>query len=128
MARIEHFAIYAADTEALKDFYVDLLGLRVVMEMRGTPPGFFLADDRGTAVEILPRPPATPAISQRWICHFAYWVERDQFDAVLQALEKRGIIFETDTAVNNDDMRTAFFPDPEGNRCQIVWRKRPVTG
>ena len=34
----------------------------------------------------------------------------------------RGIAFETETAVDNDTMKTAFFRDPEGNRCQIVWR------
>ena len=47
MARIEHFAIYADDPTALKDFYVRTFGLRVIVESGGDPPGYFLADDAG---------------------------------------------------------------------------------
>ena len=48
MPTIEHFAIYAADAPALKDFYVEALGLRVILDNGGgDPPGYFLADDRG---------------------------------------------------------------------------------
>ena len=32
MSSIEHFAIYADDPTALKDFYVQSLGLRVIVE------------------------------------------------------------------------------------------------
>ena len=49
MSTIEHFAIYAADAPELKDFYVEAFGLKVVVESGGDPPGYFLADDRGTA-------------------------------------------------------------------------------
>ena len=47
-------------------------------------------------------------------------------DSAQKALTARGAVFETDTFVNNDAFRTAFFNDPEGNRCQIVWRARPL--
>ena len=56
MARIEHFAIYAANSTALKDFYVRGLGLKVVLESGDNPPGYFLADDQGMALEIIGRP------------------------------------------------------------------------
>ena len=39
MATIEHFAIYAADAPALKDFYVEAFGLQVVLESGGDPAG-----------------------------------------------------------------------------------------
>jgi glyoxylase I family protein len=124
MARIEHFAIYAADAPALKDFYVDVFGLRVIGESGGSPPGFFLADDAGMALEIIGRPKGEPAINQRWVCHIAFSV--DDVAATRAALERRGLVFETDTAVETASMRTAFFDDPEGNRCQIVWRNPPL--
>jgi glyoxylase I family protein len=124
MARIEHFAIYAADTVALKDFYVDAMGLRVIVESGGEPPGFFLADDAGMALEIIARPEGESAVNQRWVCHGAFCV--DDFAAARTALERRGIVFEPDTAVEGPTMRTAFFKDPEGNRCQIVWRDPPL--
>jgi glyoxylase I family protein len=122
VAKIEHFAVYAADPVALKDFYVQALGLHVIVENPGDPPAFFLADDHGMAIEVLGRPPGTPETNQRWVCHLAFWFE--DFEAVKRSLEQRGIVFETETLVNTGDMRTAFFRDPGGNRCQIVWRRR----
>jgi glyoxylase I family protein len=122
MPTIEHFAVYAADAPKLKDFYVDAFGLKVVVESGGDPPGYFLADGRGTAVEIIGRPPGQRGADQRWVCHLAFWV--DDYHAARAGLEQRGVRFEPDTAVDNDRIRTAFFHDPEGNRCQIVWRQK----
>jgi glyoxylase I family protein len=124
MAKLEHFAIYAADTRALKDFYVAAFGLRVILESGGSPPSYFLADDAGMAVEIISRPEGEPGVNQRWVCHIALAV--DDFAATRAALERRGIVFETDTVVENATFRTAFFNDPEGNRCQIAWRNPPL--
>jgi glyoxylase I family protein len=122
MAKMEHFAIYATDAPALKDFYVDAMGLRVVVESGGNPPGYFLADDAGMALEIIGRPPGESGANQRWVCHIAFWV--DNYASARSALETRGIVFETETVVDTETMRTAFFNDPEGNRVQIVWRGR----
>jgi len=122
MSTIEHVAIYAADAPRLKDFYVDAFGMKVVFESGGDPPGYFLTDDRGFAVEIIGRPAGQSGANQRWVCHLAFWV--DDFRAALAALERRGITFEADTFVDNDDLQTAFFNDPEGNRLQIVRRKK----
>jgi glyoxylase I family protein len=121
MPTIEHFAIYAADAPALKDFYVDAFGLKVVAEGGGDPPGFFLADERGTALEVIGRPPGQTGANQRWVCHLAFWV--DDYRAARAALERRGARFEADTVIDNETLKTAFFNDPEGNRCQIVWRR-----
>jgi glyoxylase I family protein len=105
-------------------FYVEAIGLGVIVESGGSPPGFFLADERGTALEIIGRPAGVSGAHQRWVCHVAFWV--DDFDAASAALTSRGVVFETDTFVDKDEVRTAFFDDPEGNRCQIIWRRRPL--
>ena len=97
-------------------------GLRVIVEAGGDPPAFFLADDHGMAIEVLGRPPDSPEINRRWVCHLAFWV--DDFAAMHAELERIGIGFEAETLVENDDLKTAFFKDPGGNRCQIVWRRR----
>jgi glyoxylase I family protein len=122
MSRIEHFAVYAADPTALKDFYVREFSLRVIVESGGNPPAYFLADDQGMAIEVLGRRAGSPEVNQRWVCHLAFWV--DDLPAKRAELEHLGIVVETETLVDNDELKTAFFTDPGGNRCQIVWRKR----
>jgi glyoxylase I family protein len=125
MARLEHFAIYAKDAGALKDFYVRAMGLRVVLVGPGDPPaGYFLADDHGGAIEVIARPEGQSNANQRWVCHVAFRV--DDVAAKRAELESLGLVFEADTAVDDDAMKTAFFHDPEGNRCQIVWRRKPL--
>ena len=74
------------------------------------------------ALEIIGRPATEPVVNQRWVCHVAFWV--DDVAAKRAELESRGISFETETVVDNDAMKTAFFRDPEGNRCQLVWRSQ----
>ncbi len=125
MTRIEHFALFTDDLLALRDFYVDVLGLRVAVDNSQAPvAGYFLADDRGVALEIIQRPPGSAAVETRYACHAAFLVE--DVEAARQRLEARGHAFETDTVVDTDGFKTAFFRDPAGNRCQIVWRREPL--
>ena len=125
MPTLEHFAIYAADPHTLKDFYVDALGLRVIRDNHsGNPPGYFLADGRGTALEVIGRPAGEPGVVQRYVCHVAFRVA--DFAASRIDLERRGVEFEAGTEVDNPSMKTAFFDDPEGNRIQIVQRLQPL--
>jgi glyoxylase I family protein len=124
MSQIEHFAIFADDSVALKDFYVSVFGLHVVFDSGGDPPAYFLADDHGMALEILARAPGNAAVNQRWVCHLALWV--DDVPGKKAELERLGLVFESETLVDTDALKTAFFKDPGGNRAQIVWRKTPL--
>lgn len=124
MSRIEHFAVYADNPAALKDFYVNALGLYVIVANAGPPPAYFLADLHGMALEVLARPEGEPPANQRWICHLAFWV--NDFVTTRNQLERLGIVFEDETLVETDELKTGFFTDPGGNRCQIVWRRREL--
>ena len=125
MARMEHFALFAADAIALKDFYVDVMGLRVVVDNgAGTPPGYFLADDGGMALEIIGRPPGVERPETRYGCHVAFLVK--DLAAERARLESLGRVFEVETAVDTPEFETAFTRDPDGNRFQIAWRARPL--
>ena len=125
MPRIEHVAIYAADPAALKAFYEEAFGLRVIADnSRADPPGYFLAGDAGSALEIIGRPADLPAVDPRHVAHVAFWV--DDYAAARADLQRRGIVFEPDTEVRTEATETAFFRDPAGNRVQIVRRRRPL--
>jgi glyoxylase I family protein len=127
MASLEHFAIFAADPKSLKDFYIQTMGLRLAVDNgAASPPGYFLVDDAGMALEIIGRHAEVEACDTRYVCHVAFTVD-DVADA-RHRLERLGRCFEHDTAVDTPEMKTAFFRDPEGNRLQIVWRARPLGG
>lgn len=125
MARIEHFAVFAADLERTQAFYVEALGLRVVVDNSQAPiAGYFLGDDRGVALEVIRRPPGVAAVETRYACHSAFLV--DDYPAAKRRLEALGVGFEADTEVVTPEFQTGFFRDPDGNRCQIVWRARTL--
>jgi glyoxylase I family protein len=123
--RIEHFALFAADLAALKAFYTEAFDLRVLVDNSAAEPaGYFLGDDDGGVLELIARPKSEPPVNQRFVCHVAFQV--DDVAETQAAFERRGLTFETETAVHTAAMHTAFFRDPEGNRCQIVWRQKPL--
>lgn len=125
MSRIEHFAVFTDNLESLRDFYTGTFGLRIIVDNSSAPVrGYFLADDSGGVLEIIERPPGTPAPPTRFGCHTAFLV--DDFDAKRQELEGQGRVFEIDSAIDSPTFRTLFFDDPAGNRCQIVWRSAPL--
>ena len=125
MARMEHFALFARDARGLKDFYVATMGMRVALDNgASTPPGYFLIDDAGGALEIIGRPDDVEAGDTRYLCHVAFTVA--DVDAERLRLESLGRTFEAETSVDTPSMKTVFFRDPDGNRCQIVWRSRPL--
>src|SRR3954471_19666125 len=112
MARIEHFAIFGNDLERLRAFYVETMELNVIVDNSNAPiRGYFLADDGGSVLEIIARPPHVPRAETRYVCHTAFLVE--DYAAARKALEHRGVRFETETDVDTDTVRTAFFNDPE---------------
>src|SRR4051794_8314114 len=119
MPHIEHLALFASDLAGLKDWYVEVLGLRVIVDNSKAPvAGYFLEGDGGSALEIIRRPEGEPGAETRYVFHVAFRVE--DYDSARADLARRGIRFEPDTAVHNDAMRTEFFGDPEGNRLQIL--------
>ncbi|GIW86915.1 MAG: diguanylate cyclase [Isosphaeraceae bacterium] len=127
MTQIEHFALFTDQLERLRDFYVEAFGLRVVLDNSRAPvPGYFLADGRGVVLEIIERPQEIPAVETRYACHVAFSVA--DLGAARARLEVFGCRFEAETAVETDSFKTAFFRDPAGNRCQIVWRQTPLVG
>ena len=125
MATMEHFALFAADPKALKDFYIEAMGLRLAVDNgAASPPGYFLVDDAGMALEIIGRHTDAEACDTRYVCHIAFTV--DDVTEARRRLERLGRAFEADTVIDTPAMKTAFFRDPEGNRLQVVWRARTL--
>jgi glyoxylase I family protein len=125
MARIEHFALFGPDLEALREFYERAFGLRVIVDnSRAAVRGYFLADDAGTVLELIERPVGEEAAATRYMCHVAFFAE--EYGAARTKAVAGGATIERETEINRPEMRTFFFDDPAGNRCQVVWRRKPL--
>jgi glyoxylase I family protein len=127
MTRIEHFAIFARDLEATRRFYQDTFGMRVLLDnSRAAVRGYFLGDTSGGVLEVIERPADVAAQDTRHMCHTAFHV--DDYAATRAALEESGVAFEPETAIDTPEFKTCFFRDPDGNRCQVVWRSQALGG
>ena len=121
--KIEHIGIYAHDTVALADWYVDTLNLRVVqrLDKAGRPPIFFLEGDEGRVIELLPTDElhANRALNAPGFSHIGLVVP--DFDAAEKHLERKGVRLHGARDTSNG-WRIAYFEDPEGNTLEIVHR------
>lgn len=118
--RIEHFAIYAEDTESLARWYCDNFAMKVVFKGKQTPPMMFVADPRGMCIELIGRPPREEPLDFTTIFHFAFLVE--DFDKAVSDLKAKGVPLEPEVVGAAPGVRLCYFNDPAGNRGQIAWR------
>lgn len=120
----EHVGIYAKDVEAVKQWYCDVLGFKVVrkLEKAGRPPIYFLAkEEGGLMIEILP---TTAERKERELMdpgysHIALIV--DSFDEVASYLRSKGISL-FGVRMTSVGWKIGYFKDPEGNILELVKR------
>ena len=124
---IEHIGIAAADTVALKDWYVKAFGLEVCYDNGKTPPTFFLRFPDGNMIEIYAIGTAAPHPASnkvQGIRHFAISV--DDFDAACASLAALGVERLESPAPPTPALATFFFRDPEGNILHLIRRAKPL--
>ncbi|MGA2029687.1 MAG: VOC family protein [Verrucomicrobiota bacterium] len=121
---IEHVAVPAADPATLKNWYVRVLGARVIWDKRQTPPSFLIALG-GAWLEIYA---AEKDFAGRGDNHLAGWrhvaLRVDSLAAAKTELEKRGVDFTEEIRPAGGGGRVLFFKDLEGNLLHLV--ERPV--
>jgi len=123
---VEHAGLAARDTRALADWYVRVLGLRIVFDNGATPPAFMLKSQDGRMIEILPATSGEPTHYDQFLHglrHLAW--EVTDFDEALAHLRAQGVSEFFDHR-ETAETRLIFFRDPEGNLLHIVWRVRPL--
>jgi catechol 2,3-dioxygenase-like lactoylglutathione lyase family enzyme len=121
--KLEHFGLYAQDTKALADWYIDTLGFHVVrtLEKEGRPPIYFLSAQQGGEIEILPtqEPHAKRSLNQGGFSHIGLIV--DDFSAVEASLAAKEVRLEGVRETSNG-WKIGYFDDPEGNTIELVCR------
>jgi len=122
-AGLRHLALNVRDIEAMKRFYVDLLGFAVEWEPDAenvylTSGSDNLAFHRSTA----------QAAAAGVLDHLGVIVRRaEDVDLWAAFLERQGVALDAQPRTHRDGARSCYLRDPEGNRIQIIHHP-PISG
>ncbi|MEW6304241.1 MAG: VOC family protein [Verrucomicrobiota bacterium] len=120
---IEHIGLAARDTTTLKDWYVRMLGARVIFTNSEIPPAFFVELPGGLMIEIYASGSARKETSDNRLAgwrHLALQVE--SIERARAALAARGVVFTEETRPAGGGGTVLFFQDGEGNLLHLVER------
>lgn len=121
---IEHVAVLAKDTAALKDWYIKMFEFRTVYDNgKGT---FFLMAPDGAMIEFVKTAEDSGKVGDKvsGIRHLALAV--DEFEAMVDRLMAEKVEVVTEPAVSATGIKTFFFRDPEGNVLHLIYRPEPL--
>ena len=121
---IEHIAIFAKDTKALSDWYVNMFDGKIVYDNgKGT---YFVAFSDKSMIEFcsavsenVPTELEVPGVR-----HIALAV--DNFDEAVAKAKAAGVEILKDASVGSNGIGTMFFRDPEGNILHYIARPNPL--
>ena len=123
---IEHVAIFAKDTKALSDWYVNMFDLKIVYDNgKGT---YFAAFESGDMIEFCMQSEQNPVSGDKvgGIRHLALSVTEEDFDKMVDKLKSANVSVVTDVSVSAKGIKTFFFKDIEGNISHLIYRPEPL--
>jgi catechol 2,3-dioxygenase-like lactoylglutathione lyase family enzyme len=114
-AGLRHLALNARDLEAMKRFYVDVLGFAV--EWEPDPDNVYLTSGADNlALHRSAAPAAAGALD-----HLGVIVRSaEDVDRWAAFLESRGVTLDAKPRTHRDGARSCYFSDPDGNKVQII--------
>jgi catechol 2,3-dioxygenase-like lactoylglutathione lyase family enzyme len=125
---LRHLALNARDLDAMKQFYVDVLGFEVEWEPDRDNVYLSsgidnLAFHRSTATAPTPgRSTGEDRAVDGALDHLGLIVGKaDDVDGWAAFLESRGVTLDAKPRTHRDGARSCYFRDPDGNRIQIIY-------
>jgi len=121
---MEHLGIYSPNTTKLAQWYMNLLGLELLLKIEKKPDSksvYFLSSN-GMIVEILPAKNVSTIgrnLGDTSISHIGITV--NNFDKTKEYLEEKGIILNNvrETSVG---WKIGYFKDLDGNNIEVIYR------
>ena len=118
---LRHLALNARDLDAMKHFYVDVLGFAV--EWEPDPDNVYLTSGRDNLAlhraAVLPTGPA--AWANQALDHLGLIVSTaDDVDRWAAFLESRSVTVVAWPKTHRDGARSCYVKDPDGNTVQII--------
>ena len=131
-AGLRHLALNARDLDAMKRFYVDLLGFAV--EWEPDPDNVYLSSgiDNLALHRAADLPTDTVGADLRVgpgaLDHLGLIVRHaDEVDQWAAFLESKGVTLKARPKTHRDGARSLYFQDPDGNSVQIIHHP-PISG
>lgn len=124
--RLEHVALWVADLERMRAFYVDVLGGRAGERYHNPAKDFssyFVSFGDGARVELMHRADlGANGVSPTYgYAHIALTLgSREAVDARTGALRERGVTVDSAPRLTGDGYYESVILDPEGNRIELV--------
>ena len=113
---LRHLALNARDLDAMKRFYVDLLGFEVEWEPDADNVYLSSGSDNLALHRSTGRSPVASPLD-----HFGVIVKTaDDVDRWAAFLESRGVTLDAKPKTHRDGARSCYFSDPDGNKVQII--------
>ena len=113
-----HFTIPVTDTERSRDFYVRVLGMKL---LRDTGRGMVFLDSGGDCVILakVDKPISTAGAQD---VHHSFLVAHEDYPAAVAELKSGGakFLYEEDRRDGVVDGPRAYFEDPDGNVLEII--------
>lgn len=115
--KVHHIAIICSDYEKSKDFYTNILGLKIIKETYREQRNSYkldlaINDDYQIELFSFPNPPIRPSYPEAaGLRHLAF--EVDNIDTSVQELNLKGVKTEPIRIDEVTDKKFTFFSDPE---------------
>lgn len=123
---VEHIGLAARDPVALKDWYLQVLNARIVLDTGQSPPAFFIELPGGCCIEIYK---GDQSIAETQNNRLAGWrhiaLRVGSLAEARGQLESAGVAFRESVKPAGGGGQILFFQDPEGNLLHLV--ERPAT-
>jgi catechol 2,3-dioxygenase-like lactoylglutathione lyase family enzyme len=122
-AGLRHVALHVRDLEAMKAFYMDLLGFQ--MEWEPDPDNVYLTSGSDNLALHRMAGDTAPAGLESTLDHLGLVARTaEDVDSWAAFLEENGVELSSQPRTHRDGARSFYFRDPDGNRVQIIHIRR----
>lgn len=128
---IEHVAVFSADTTRLRDWYVQNLDMKTILDNGAGV--YFLLMANGSMIELVPSTVPSicagkPQVKDSGLRHIALTVDAHDFGEAVHRLQDAGVETVGDTPRQfPEGLSTFHFRDPDGNILHLISRPRRLS-
>lgn len=126
MIGLEHVGICAADTNALKNWYIELFNFKIVYDNKKEKPTYFLLMDDNSMLEIYPAAENGEKRGNKaqGVRHLAF--ETDNIERDYELLKSNNVEIIDALKIGSNGVKTVFFRDLEGNIIHFIQREKEL--